>query len=133
MSDDPNFHKFDPKSGFFSEDAAGNRQRVHGTGKLPGASLHTEEIHPGDYVVLIEGDPYYVGNAPAIVEAFLEKKPGVVLMKQWIAFGEKLAAALGAPSAYEVTVKFAHAPQQAFKFWHIFLKKIEPPTVVRAS
>ena len=87
-----------------------------------------EELHPGDFVVLTESDPYYVGDQPEIQQAIKTGVPGRIIGKALIMLTQKEQVALGRESAYEVVVKFptAHRP---FRFWHIFLKKLVVETI----
>lgn len=86
-------------------------------------SLNDDELHPGDYCCLIEGDPYLVGSRPEIAEAHRHGWLARVLKKEWRALTEREAAALGGTSAYEVTVKFVNV-NGVFIFWNQFLKKV---------
>ncbi len=83
------------------------------------------EMHPGDFVVLSEGDPYYVGDHPSIAEAFRLGSQGRVTQRVWKILTEKEASALGKSAEYEVTVKFPRV-NQPFIFWQMFLTKIHP-------
>jgi len=88
-----------------------------------------DEIHPGDFVVLIEGDPYLVGNHPCIVDAFLRGTHGRVCRLYWKALSAFESKAIGKTSDYEVAVEFPGAPK-LFAFWKTFLKKIKRPVDV---
>jgi len=92
--------------------------------KLPSPSQDAD-IHPGDFVVLADGDPYYVGDHPAIADAFRLGTKGRVTQRIWKALTEKEASALGKPAEFEVAVKFPGV-NQLFFFWQMFLKKIHP-------
>lgn len=94
--------------------------------KLPGPS-EDDEIHPGDSVVLTEGDPYYVGNHPIISDAFRLGLRGRVLKRLWKVLDEKESRALGKTGEYEVAVVFP-GTSKPFYFWQMFLKKIRYET-----
>lgn len=87
-------------------------------------SLDDDELHPGDYCCLIEGDPYLVGNRPEIAEAFRHGWLARVLKKEWRILTEREAKALGSTAEYEITVKFVNV-KGAFVFWLPFLRKVQ--------
>ena len=96
----------------------------------PQPTYDDSDIHPGDSVVLIERDPYYVGNLPEIQTAAQNGTLGVVVFKRWIILSQKEQVALGRQAEYTVGVRFAQRGR-VFQFWMPFLRKIYPDLKAR--
>jgi hypothetical protein len=95
-------------------------------------------IHPGDWVVLSEGDPYFVGNHPLIATAHQMKIPGRVVSRSLRSLSSQEAVVLSQKlnramiETYEVRVKFFKEQENDYVFFEPFLEKVKvsPKTAI---